>query len=74
MLAWAADEARRLGARRMSLTAIPTNVGAIRLYERFGFKITKTVTSASYEKHTKIPGRVFLEKDLAATASTQDGS
>ena len=58
----------------MSLTAIPTNVGAIRLYERFGFRTTKTVTSSSYEKHTKIPGRVFLEKDLSAKSSTQDSS
>jgi len=74
MLVWAEDEARRLGARMMSITAIPTNAGAIRLYERFGFRITKTVTSASYEKHTKIPGRIFLEKDLSAKPSTPNNS
>lgn len=48
----------------MTLTTIPTNVGGLRLYERFGFKTTKTVTSPSYEKHTGIAGRVFLEKEL----------
>ncbi len=74
MLVWAEDEARRIGARRMSLTAIATNVGAIRLYERFGFQITKTVNSPSYEKHTKIPGRVFMEKEVAANASQQSTS
>jgi len=70
LLVWAEEEARRLGARRMSLTAIPTNVGAIRLYERFGFRVTKTVNDPSYEKHTKIPGRVFLEKDVTTKQST----
>jgi|tagenome__1003787_1003787.scaffolds.fasta_scaffold20956508_3 ribosomal protein S18 acetylase RimI-like enzyme len=65
LLAWAENEARRLGARKMTLTTIPTNLGGIRLYERFGFKTTKTVTSPSYEKHTGIPGRIFMEKDVA---------
>ena len=64
LLNWAREEAVRIGARNMTLTTIPTNVGGLRLYERFGFKITKTVNSPSYEKHTKIPGRVFLERDL----------
>jgi GNAT superfamily N-acetyltransferase len=66
LLQWAEDEARRIGANRMTITTIPTNVGGVRLYERFGFKVTKTVTSPSYEKHTGIPGRIFLEKDLSA--------
>jgi ribosomal protein S18 acetylase RimI-like enzyme len=69
LLQWAEDEARRIGARHMTLTAIPTNVGGIRLYERFGFTITKTVTSASYEKHTGIPGRVFMERELPVVAA-----
>jgi ribosomal protein S18 acetylase RimI-like enzyme len=64
LLAWAEDDARRIGAKKMTLTTIPTNVGGIRLYERFGFKTTKTVTSPSYEKHTQIPGRIFMEKEL----------
>ena len=51
----------------MTLTTIPTNTGGIRLYERFGFKTTKTVTSPSYEKHTHIPGRVFMEKEIDLT-------
>ena len=64
LLRWAEEEAHRLGATNMTLTTIPTNVGGLRLYERFGFKTTKTVNSPSYEKHTGIPGRVFLEKEL----------
>ncbi len=64
LLIWAEEEAHRIGATRLSLTTIPTNVGGIRLYERFGFKTTKTVNSPSYEKHTKIPGRIFMEKPL----------
>src|SRR4051794_15821054 len=67
LLCWAEDEARRLGAKRMTLTTIPTNAGGIRLYERFGFHTTKTVTSASYEKHTRIPGRVFMQKGIDLT-------
>ena len=67
LLAWAEEEARRLGAKSMTLTTIPTNIGGIRLYERFGFKTTKTVTSPSYEKHTRIPGRVFMEKEIDVT-------
>lgn len=67
LLAWAECEARRLGAKSMTLTTIPTNTGGIRLYERFGFKTTKTVTSASYEKYTRIPGRVFMEKEIDLT-------
>jgi GNAT superfamily N-acetyltransferase len=73
MLIWAEAEARRIGARNMSLTTIPTYVAGIRLYEKFGFKTTKSVTSATYKKHTGIPGRVFLERELDpidATPST----
>ena len=67
LLAWAEEEAQRLGAKSMTLTTIPTNTGGIRFYERFGFKTTKTVTSPSYEKHTHIPGRVFMEKEIDLT-------
>ena len=67
LLAWAEEEARRIGAKSMTLTTIPTNTGGIRLYERFGFKTTKTATSASYVKHTHIPGRVFMEKEIDLT-------
>jgi ribosomal protein S18 acetylase RimI-like enzyme len=67
LLAWAEAEARRVGAKNMTLTTIPTNVGGIRLYERFGFKTTKIVTSPSYEKYTRIPGRVFMEKEIDLT-------
>ena len=66
LLEWAQAEAVRIGARNMSLTTIPTNVGGLRLYERFGFRTTKTVNSPSYERHTGIPGRVYLEKELPA--------
>ena len=62
---WYAEaEAHRIGARNMSLTTIPTYIAGIKLYERYGFKTTKTVTSPSYEKRTGIKGRVFLEKEL----------
>ena len=65
------EAAHRIGARSMTLTTIPTNIGGIRLYERFGFKTTKTVTSPSYEKHTGIAGRIFMEKELSpAQAAT----
>jgi ribosomal protein S18 acetylase RimI-like enzyme len=64
MLVWAEAEARRIGARNMSLTTIPTYVAGLKVYERYGFKTTKTVNSPSYEKHTGIKGRVFLEKEL----------
>ena len=67
LLTWAEDEACRIGAKSMTLTTIPTNTGGIRLYERFGFKTTKTVNSPSYEKHTNIPGRVFMEKEIDLT-------
>ena len=65
LLEWAEAEARRIGARNMALTTITTNTGGIRLYERFGFKTTKVASSPSYEKHTGIKGRVFMEKELA---------
>jgi ribosomal protein S18 acetylase RimI-like enzyme len=65
LLIWAEDEARRIGARSMTLATLSTNEGGIRLYERFGFEITRTVTSPSYEKHTGIPGRVLMEKQIA---------
>jgi ribosomal protein S18 acetylase RimI-like enzyme len=64
MLVYAEAEARRIGARNMSLTTIPTYLAGLRLYERYGFKVTKTANSPSYEKHTGIKGRVFLEKEL----------
>jgi len=64
MLRYAEAEARRIGARNMSLTTIPTYIAGLKLYERYGFKVTKTVNSPSYEKHTGIKGRVFLEKEL----------
>ena len=64
MLVWAEAEAHRIGARNMSLTTIPTYVAGLRVYEKYGFKTTKTVTSPSYEKYTGIKGRVFLEKEL----------
>ena len=64
LLTWGQNEALRLGARDMSVTTLPTNADAIRFYEKFGFKIAKTVTDPTYEKHTKIPGRVYLVKEL----------
>ena len=64
LLRWGEAEALRLGAKTMSLTTLPTNVDAVRFYERHGFKITKTVSSRSYAKHTGIPGRLLLQKDL----------
>jgi ribosomal protein S18 acetylase RimI-like enzyme len=70
LLTWAEAEARRIGARSMTLTTITSNTGGIRLYERFGFKTTKTVSSPSYEKHTGIHGRVFMEKELAPAQTT----
>ena len=37
--------ARSMGKRRMSLGVIAENEGAIRLYERLGYRITKTMSS-----------------------------
>jgi ribosomal protein S18 acetylase RimI-like enzyme len=64
LVEWAEAEAVRLGAGRMSIVTAPTNEGALKFYERLGFHVTKTVTDPSYEKHTGIPGRVYIEKVL----------
>jgi ribosomal protein S18 acetylase RimI-like enzyme len=64
LVEWAEAEAVRLGAGRMSIVTAPTNEGALKFYERLGFHATKTVTDPSYEKHTGIPGRVYIEKVL----------
>jgi ribosomal protein S18 acetylase RimI-like enzyme len=76
LLDWGLNEAVRLGARDMSVTTLPTNTDAIRFYEKFGFEITQTVTDPSYEKHTKIPGRVYLVKELPKpdVSRPRDGS
>jgi ribosomal protein S18 acetylase RimI-like enzyme len=69
LVEWAESEAERIGAKRISLVTIPTSTRAVQFYERLGFRVTKTVTSASYEKHTGIPGRVYIEKLLPARTS-----
>ena len=63
LLDWAEDEARHLGARRMALLADSASP-VVRLYERNGYRITKTATDARYERYTHDPGRVLMEKDL----------
>ncbi|MGO9876521.1 MAG: GNAT family N-acetyltransferase [Acidimicrobiia bacterium] len=65
LLDHAEHEARRLGARRMSLITRTTNSTAIRLYERNGFVTTRTATHPSYEHHTGLSGRMLMEKDLS---------
>ncbi len=39
---WLEDEARRLGETRILLSMFSHNQGAIRLYERLGYKVTDT--------------------------------
>ena len=63
LLGWADDEARHLGARRMALLADSASP-VVRLYERNGYRITKTATDARYERYANDPGRVLMEKNL----------
>jgi ribosomal protein S18 acetylase RimI-like enzyme len=63
LLDWAEQEAIRVGARLMTLTAAANNP-AIRLYERHGFTITLTATDADYARLLDVPGRVLMEKTL----------
>jgi ribosomal protein S18 acetylase RimI-like enzyme len=63
LLDWAEQEAIRVGARLMTLTAAANNP-AIRLYERHGFTITLTATDADYARLLDVPGRVLMEKAL----------
>jgi GNAT superfamily N-acetyltransferase len=71
LLEWAEEEAARHGAKRLSITTIAVNVDGIRFYEHCGFQVFKTANSPSYEKRTKIPGRVMLTKDVQPEASTR---
>ena len=64
LLDWAEDEAKHLGARRMALLADSASP-VVRLYERNGYRITRTATDARYERYTNDPGRVLMEKQLA---------
>jgi ribosomal protein S18 acetylase RimI-like enzyme len=64
LLDWAEAEASREGATTMSLTTTLENP-ARHLYERKGFTVTATATSARYERYTGIAGRVRMEKPVS---------
>ena len=66
LLEWGENKAIELGAPRMTLITT-TDTGRIAWYERSGFKITKTATDPTYERYTKIAGRVLMEKDLSGS-------
>jgi GNAT superfamily N-acetyltransferase len=65
MLEWSNAEAKRLGARRMSLTTTLTNP-AIKLYERCGYSITTTAAPPSYARRLQVGGRVLMERSSAS--------
>jgi GNAT superfamily N-acetyltransferase len=72
LIQWADDEAMRLGATRMALLTDSTSP-AIPLYERNGYVTTRTVTDAQYQRLSREPGRVLMEKELdAADQSTPE--
>lgn len=56
-------EARRRGCAHISLTTGSCNP-ARRLYERHGYEVTATRSSARYTRLTGIPGRVLMVKSL----------
>lgn len=64
LLAWADDEAARLGRTSMALTTHSSN-RARHLYERAGYVVTGERTDPGYERYTGIPGRVLMEKRLS---------
>jgi len=59
-LDYAEAQARRLGHRLTTTTTNP----ARRLYERHGFRVVETRTDPEYERHTGIPGRHLMVKEL----------
>jgi len=63
LLAWADEEATRLGRTRLALNTYSTN-RARHLYERAGYAVTRERTDPAYERYTGIPGRVLMEKRL----------
>jgi ribosomal protein S18 acetylase RimI-like enzyme len=66
LLAWADDEAARLGRARLALNTYSTN-RARHLYDRAGYTVTGERTDPRYEQYTGIPGRVLMEKQLGIT-------
>jgi ribosomal protein S18 acetylase RimI-like enzyme len=64
LLAWADDEATRLGRTRLALNTYSTN-RARHLYDRAGYSVTRERTDPRYERYTGIPGRVLMEKRLS---------
>jgi len=63
LLDWADGEGRRAGRLHLALNTHSTN-RARALYERHGFKVTKTREDPEYERYAGIPGRVLMEKWL----------
>ena len=49
-------------AKLLTLEVDESNVGAVNLYQRFGFIITNTNSSSGYNAF--IPGRIFMTKEL----------
>jgi GNAT superfamily N-acetyltransferase len=64
LLAWADQEAARLGRTCLALATYSTN-RARHLYERAGYVVTRERTDPAYERYTGIPGRVLMEKQLS---------
>jgi len=63
MLEWTDQEAKRLGAPRMTLTTTANNP-ARHLYERCGYNITTAATHRSYVRNLQVPGRLLMEKSI----------
>jgi ribosomal protein S18 acetylase RimI-like enzyme len=63
LLDYGEREARVAGAPRMTLVTDITNP-ARHLYDRHGFVVRETKMSAEYERWSRVPGRVFMVKEL----------
>lgn len=58
------DAAKEKGYKRVSLHVIIENEKAKKLYEKFGFKIVKTLESKFFKKYTKYTGNYLMYLDI----------